>query len=264
MGSLVVITILFAVASFGAAWGAKKLASRGQALATAAEVPVSQLAEDAAAVAQELGAGSFRQAVKLRGRVSCDAPLVSELSHTLCASYKFSVTREFEEALWETDAQGNSVQRMVRKSEVVASNDVSAAFWLDDGTSKIVVQPDDAQIERTKTHSNFHPVGTAGPQFRVGSFVLNLPAHPGGTLGYRYEEWCLPLGTEVTVVGEAGDRGGQLAVRRPEAKESPFVVSPRSFQELARTNQTLVTLLRGASVGLALVAVLIFVVGVIR
>lgn len=264
MGSVVVLTLLFVAASWGAAWGARRVRARGQALSLAASVPVSQLAEDAEAVARELGPGSFRQEVRLRGRVSGDVPLVSALSHTPCVSFKFSVTREFEEALWEKDGAGNLVQRLVRKSEVVAGNEASTAFWLDDGTSKIAVHPDHARIERTKSHSSFQPVGSGTAPSAVGSFVLNLSATPGGTLGYRYEEECLAIGTEVTVVGEAGDAGGALAVRRPELKDAPFVVSPRSFQDLTRTNQTLVTLLRGASVGLAVVAALIFVVGVIR
>lgn len=264
MGSFLIISLLFVAGSLGASWFARRQANKAQAVARAAAVPLAQLAEDAESVAKELGAGSFREEVKIRGKVVCDSPLIAELSHTPCVSYKFSVTREFEEVLWEKDAQGHNVQRTQRKSEIVASNEASVAFWLDDGTGRILVHPEHAKIERVKTHASFQQATTPGIGLNVGSFVLNLGAHPGGTLGYRYEEHCLPLDQEVTVVAEAGDEGGQLALRRPEDKEAPFLVSLKSFAELARSNQLVVSLLRGVSIGLAAVAVLIFLLGVVR
>lgn len=264
MVAFIILSLLFAAGSFGVSWWARRQAEKAQAVNAAAEVLVSQLAQDATAVAGELGPGSFREEVKIRGKILCDNPLTAEMSHTACVSYRFSVTREYEETLWEKDAEGNSVRRMVRKSEVVASNDVSTPFWLDDGSSRIEVHPDHAKIERVKTHASFQPVGLPGPTLGVGSIVVNLGSHPGGTLGYRYEEHCLPLGTEVTVVAEAGDAGGKLALRKPEDKNAPFLITTRSFQELARSNRTTVAVLRGVSFGLAAVAVLIFLLGVVR
>lgn len=260
MGPLIVITLLVAAAAYGFSWWARRVAARAQALAATPSVPLKQLAEEVASVAQELGPGSYRQEVKTRGKVLCDAPLTSELSHTPCVSYQFSVTREFEEVLWEKDAEGHTVQRVSRRSEVVASNEVSVPFWLDDGSSRIEVQPDQARIERVKTHASFQPVGVVQG---VGSFLLTL-SHPGGTLGYRYEEYCLPVDTEVTVVAEANDVGGHLALRRPESAASPFLVTTKSFQDLARSQRNTVALLRGISFGLTALAVLIFLVGVIR
>jgi len=233
-------------------------------MAQASGLPLSQLKEDAASVAQEMGAGSFRQQVKIRGRIVCDSPLVSELTHTPCVSYRFSVTREYEQVLWEKDASGKSIQRLQRKSEVVASNEAVTSFWLDDGTARVLVHPEHAKIDQIKTHASFQPATTPGISMGVGSFVLNMGAHGGGTLGYRYEEYCLATGLEVTIVAEAGDDGGQLALRRPEERGVPFLVSPRTFAELARSNQTLVAILRGVSIGLAAVAVLIFLLGVVR
>ncbi len=255
---------MFLAGSFAVNWWARRQASSARAVALAVQVPLSQLVEDAASVAKELGAGSFRQEVKIRGRIVCESPLVSELSHTLCVSYRFSVTREYEQVVWEKDGQGNSTQHLQRRSEVVASNESSVAFWLDDGTARILVQPEQAQIERIKSYASFQQATTPGIGLNVGSFVLNLGAHPGGTLGYRYEEHCLPLDHEVTVVAEAGDEGGQLALRRPEQKGAPFLVSLKSFAELARSNQLLVSILKGVSIGLAAVAVLIFLLGVVR
>lgn len=264
MGTLILVTLLFLAGSYGLNWFARKQEAKGRALSLTAQVPVAQLTSDAASVAQELGPGSFRQEVKIRGQVACDAPLTAELSRISCVSYRFTVTREYEEVLWERDAQGNTVQRTHRKSETVASQEVSVPFWLDDGTGRILVHPDHAKIDRIQSHSSFQPASSQGAGFAVGSFVLNLGIQPGGTLGYRYEEHCLPLGQEVTVVAEAGDEGGQLALRKPEAQGSPFLVTPKTFAELARGNKTLVAVLKGTSIGMAAVAVLIFLVGVIR
>jgi len=264
VGPLVVLSLFLLAGSFGASWWARRQTSKAQAVSMAVEVPLAQLAEDAESVAQQMGAGSFRMKVKIRGKIVCDTPLIAELSHTPCVSYRFSVTREYEEVLWEKDAAGNSLQRLQRKSEVVASNEASTAFWLDDGTARILVHPENARIERIKTHASFQQATTPGFGLEVGSFVLNLGAHPGGTLGYRYEEHSLPVGQEVTVVAEAGDVGGQLALRRPESQDSPFLVSPKSFVELARSNLLAASILKGVSIGLAAVAVLIFLLGVVR
>ena len=264
MGAFFVISLLFAVGAYGVSWWARRQADQARAMESTLQVPLSQLAEDAASVAKELGAGSFRQSVRLRGKIVCESPLVAEMSHTLCVSYRFSVTREYEEVSWEKDAEGSSVQKTQRRSEVVASNEVSIPFWLEDGTGKIQVHPDHAKIDRIKSHASFQPATVPGARFEVGSFVLNLRSHPGGTLGYRYEEYCLPLDQEVTVVAEAGDEGGQLALRRPEGKDAPFLVTTKSFQDLARSNRTMQMVLQGVSIGLAAVAVLIFLLGVVR
>lgn len=264
MGPLIIISVLILAGAYGVSWWARRQEERGRAVSLAVQVPLSQLAEDAASVAQELGGGSYRQEVKIRGKVVCDTPLTAELSHIPCVSYRFSVTREYEEVLWEKDSEGNTVQRTHRKSEIVASQEASVPFWLDDGTGRILVHPDQAKIDRIQSHSSFQPAAQLKTGFGVGSFVLNLGIHPGGTIGYRYEEHCLPLDQEVTVVAEAGDEGGQLALRRPEAKDAPFLVTTKTFAELARGNKTLVAVLKGVSYGLTAVAVLIFLLGVIR
>lgn len=264
MGIFIVLTLLTFAGAFGVSRWARYQEEKGRAVSLAAQIPLNQLSQDAASVAQEMGAGSYRQRVKIRGKIVCDAPLTAELSRTPCVSYRFSVTREYEEVLWEKDAQGNSLQRTHRKSEVVATHEASVPFWLDDGTGRILVHPEHAKIDRIPSHSSFQPTVAKGIGLGIGAFVVNLPVNPGSTLGYRYEEHCLPVDHEVTVVAEAGDEGGELALRNPEAKDSPFLVTPKTFTELARGNRTLVAILKGTSYGLTAVAVLIFLLGVIR
>lgn len=262
MGAMLFISLLVLAGSVWTSRWARQEAAKAQAVSLAAELPLSQLAEDAASVAKEMGAGSFRQEVKIRGTIACDSPLVAELSHTPCVSYRFSVTRDYEEVLWEVGPRGSSHQRLQRKSEVVASNQADVAFWLDDGTARILVHPEHAKIEWIKTHASFQQA--PGPGLNVGSLVMNWGPRGGGTIGYRYEEFSLPVGQEVTVVAEAGDAGGQLALRAPEDEGAPFLVSPDSLRGVTKGAQLLPSVLRGVSIGLAAVAVLIFLLGVLR
>ncbi len=88
-----------------------------------------------------------------------------------------------------------------------------------------------------------------------------IPAAPSVTV---MREFSLPLDQEVTVVAEAGDAGGQLALRRPEADGAPFLVTTKSVHDLVRKGQSTVAILNGVSIGLAAVAVLIFLLGVVR
>ncbi len=264
MGFFVVISLVLVAGSFFASWWARRLAADTRAIQLAHEIPLAQLSDDAASVAREMGAGSFREMVRIHGKMVCDHPLVAELSHTPCVSYRYSVTREFEEVLWERDFKGNSARRVVRRSEVVASNQATTPFWLDDGTARILVQPNLADVDLVKTHSSFQPVDTSGTAQRVGSFFLDVGPPAGGTLGYRYEEFSLPLDQEVTVVAEAGDFGGTLELRRPEVQGAPFLVTTIDRRDLFRKDQKFASVLNGVSIGLAAVAVLIFLLGVVH
>ena len=263
MGSLILVSLLILAGSFGVSWWTRRIVASSLTVAVAHELPLAQLAEDAASIAQEMGAGSFREMVKVRGKLVCESPLLAELSHVPCVSYRFSVTREYEEVLWESSSKGTG-RRLRRRSEEVASNEATTTFWLDDGTARILVLPEHAKIDRIKTHSSFQPVLGSGAALQLGSFRLNVGTHPGGTLGYRYEEFSLPLDQEVTVLAEAGDVGGQLALRRPEAQGAPFLVTTESVHDLVRKDRSTVAVLNGVSIGLAAVAVLIFLLGVVR
>ena len=50
------------------------------------------------------------------------------------------------------------------------------------------------------------------------------------TIGYKREEWIIPVGQQLFVQGEVTDEDGHLRLRKPE--KGPFRVSTRSEQEL--------------------------------
>jgi hypothetical protein len=198
----------------------------------------AELAELAAAVAKDIGAGSFNQVTEVKGTIECADPLVSELSQTRCVYYTMSVNREYEETYWENDDKGNRVQRTRRGSESVASNTRHVSFQVRDATGAIEVDPDGASIVDEKVMSDFKPGDMQGPGFRIGSFNFN----PGGfslsggrrTLGYRFEESAVPVGRAIYVLGEAVDSNGRLHVQKPEKKGSSFIVSLKTEEQLVK------------------------------
>ena len=264
MGPFIFVSILFLAGSLGTLWWARVLQGRNLAIASASVIPLGQLVEDSAAVSREMGSGSFRQEVRIRGKIRCGAPLVSELSRTSCAAYKFTVTREREEVFLERDSQGEETQRVQRIGEVVASNEATVVFDLDDGSAQVPVNPEGAKIQWVKTHSSYRPASPVLADFTLGAFTLAQVPVSNDILGYRYEEFCLPLDREVTVVAEASDLGGSLTLRSPETQGAPFLVTTKSFQELTRGNKVLISTMKGIALGLGAVACLIFLLGVVR
>ena len=256
--------LLLSAALFGASfvlwWLSRRQTLKAMEARFTPEFPVKQLEEDAAAVAAELGSGAFRQPVIVHGTIRCDHPLAAELTKTPCVAYKFSVTREYEEVVWSTDDKGNQISTRQRRSEELASNERHTSFDLQDSSGAIRVFPDKAKLELVKSHSSFEPA----PLAAFSQLTLTGPHRAGDTLGYRYDESCLSVGAEISVYAEASDVDGTLVLRKPEAKDALFIVSPRSLQELAQGVKTSAVLLFGSSIGVALLAGVVLMLGVIR
>lgn len=195
---------------------------------------VAELSELAAKIAAEIGAGSFGEYAELKGRATSDSRLRSDFSETECVWYECVATREYEEEYWENDSEGRRQRKTRRGSEEVSRMLRDPPFFLDDGTGRIRVDPTGAAIEPEKSFSSFEPGEGAG-SIRVGSFSLNLGLSFGAgrrTLGYRFEERCIPVGRELYAIGQVTDAGGTLALRKPEEKGKRFIVSLRSEEAI--------------------------------
>jgi hypothetical protein len=158
------------------------------------------------------------------------------------------VTREYEETYWDTDSNGNREQRTRRGSDSVAHNVRSVPFYVDDGSGKIRIRPDSAQIVAEKVFSQFQPGEVQGNVLSFGGFTFNLGGlriGSGGsrTLGYRYEEEVVPVGRDLFILGEAADAGGELAITKPGDKKHKFIISVKSEEELIRSTSTAITIL---------------------
>jgi hypothetical protein len=223
-----------------------------------------QLADLAADVGKEIGAGSFNQVSEVKGTIECARPLSSELSGTSCVYYSMSVTREYEETYWETDSQGNRQRRTRRGSESVASNSRSCAFEVRDATGTITVEPDGAKFVDEKVFSQFD--AGAGGSLSFGSFRFTVGSLLMGdrrTIGFRLEESAIPVGRQVYVLGEAVDTDGRLRIQKPAKKGAAFMVSLKSEEQLVKGAKGLSSGLRIAGIVAAAAGAVIIVLWIL-
>lgn len=195
--------------------------------------PSAELAALAAAVASEIGAGSFSRPVELKGRAVAVEPLRAEYSGTECVWYECVATRLWEEEYWE-EHDGRRERRSRSGSDVVSRIRREPPFRVEDATGGMLVDPRGATVEAEKSFSR-HEAGSGLGSIRVGSLSIDLGALgalAGGrrTTGYRFEETCIPSGRELYVLGEATDSGGTLVIRKPE--KGRFLVSTRSEEDI--------------------------------
>jgi len=216
-------------------------------------------------VAERLGEiGSFNRIVEVKGTIKCGNPITSEIAQQPCVYYEMSVTREYEESYWDTDARTrHRRQRIRRGSETVASNSQRVPFWVEDATGRILIEPDHAEIDPVQVVDRFEPgeqrgsraIGFGDHRVEVGGFLSGSGRR---TLGYRFREKLLPLDRRVYVLGEASDASGELAIRAPREKGKRFIISLKSEEELIRSSRSTVRwLLAGSVVSGILGAVLI-------
>lgn len=203
---------------------------------------IADLQRTAQEIAAEIGSGSWRDYIKVRGDIQCDHPLTSELKQVPCIYYKMMVEREYEEIVTKRDDEGRTRQETERRSEVVSQNQRSIPFMLNDGTGEILVNPANAEIETVSVLDEFRAASSANGSLSFGGFSLSLGHDRTGrhTLGYRYRESILPLDQSILVLGQVTDAQGpsgsyectSLAIEKPTDKKQKFIVSLKSEEQL--------------------------------
>lgn len=228
-------------------------------------------------VAREIGGGHLREYVKITGHVTTGSPLISPLTQTPCVYYKMLVTREYEEENGEIDVKaidvkailmGNSEGQTYRptpgsSSETVSSHSQLIPFRLRDRYGEVEVEATGAEIETVKVLDEFRPASDPNC-LSFGSFTLNtgnlsVNRSTGTTLGYRYQEWILPVDRSVLIVGSASDQTGALRIERPTTRGQKFFISLKSEESLSQDTRRAIryaSLGAGACGGLGLVLIL--------
>ncbi len=221
---------------------------------------IVQLQKD---IATDLGAGSFRDTVEVRGKPEITSQLKGELSGTPCLYYSVSITREYEETYTEKDSDGKSQTRTRRGSDTISSNTRSVPFKVNDGTGSIEVRPEGADVELVKTVDTFEQGDPGGKiSFKGFSFQVSSQSSGRRTLGYRYEERILPVDQDVFVFGEATDNGDILRIGRPE-KKGLFLISHRIKDEIVRSAEGSAKGMRIGSIASAILGLAGIVVGIL-
>lgn len=176
-------------------------------------------------VAQEIGSGSWREYVQVVGQVTTSQPLLSEVKRIPCVYYKTIISREYEK---EGSDRRN---RRERHWEIIGRHEQSTLFFLRDQQGEIEVNPLGAEIEAVQVLDELRPADKPH-SFAVSLGFLSLNWRFGSTttLGYRYQEWVLPLGQPVSVVGMVSDQGGVLRLQKPQKRGQKFIIS-LSFED---------------------------------
>ncbi|MGJ3249152.1 MAG: E3 ubiquitin ligase family protein [Elainellaceae cyanobacterium] len=211
--------------------------ARSLGIKSARAATIAELAQMADEIAAEIGRGNWREYVGLRGTITCDRPLISELKQEPCVYYTMTVRRDYEETVIRKDSEGRSRREVQRGSEIVASNKRSIPFQLQDATGTITVNPEGAHIDSVDILNDFRPDQLSSRSLSYGNFsiTVNTPITQGDrhTLGYRYSEAVLPVGRTVFVLAELSDEFGERMLQKPTQARQPFLISLKAPNELA-------------------------------
>lgn len=173
--------------------------------------------------------------VHARGKATGDDQLTSPLTKVPCCYYQFQVTKH------NFAAQPGQPEWIV-----VGKGTEQRPFYLDDGTARVVVNPQGAEYEvpetfrfRTGKQSTFfvHPMlGIKGPS----NEDLKAFFEPRWGKGkYQFSEYCLPAERDCSVLGQCAENPNQPQDPKyasnhtllKGAKEQPFLISSESSEE---------------------------------
>lgn len=190
-------------------------------------------------ITASMGSGSFTHMVEVKGQAHSDAPLESELSKEQVVYYNAEIEHEYEKLETRTDSDGNKEKKWVKRTETVSENERWAdGFGVKDATGFIALDPKKSKFHAEKLYSNFEKgdpnKDNGGLSFKIKGFSMNIGSGNNKgirTIGYRYTETGIRLGTPLYVVGDANDRDGSLQISKPKDKKDQFIVSVKSKDE---------------------------------
>lgn len=226
-------------------------------------------------------ATGYKEYVEVKGRVVCDEPLRGELSDQSGAIVETDVIRVAERREEIRDAQGNIRTEWKKHEETVSSNRRESPFWVDDGTGRLRIKSAGGKgIELVKVVERFQEANAndGGSGFggqvtlSMGRFQMSLGSgrwdpSSSRTLGYKFIERVLPVGKPVYAIGEVAATEDEGLVLRPptdEDKKKPFMVSPRTEEEIVKASEKNAKILRIVAIVVAALGAGLVVFGIIR
>lgn len=221
--------VLLAVAALFA-WKTRQSDARISSLERTETVSVSELRALQQAAAAAAGPGHFRYACEVAGTAQPhkNGLLKSQLEKVECVWHRHKITRKYEEV--RRDSKGN--RRRTTKHETVSQHRSGTAFFVDDGSGKVVIRPAGADVVgAAKPLDQFRQHEGGRSEVKIGP--ITLKGRDGGTIGFKHEEWVLRAGRSLFVHGEASDANGYLEIGEP-AEGGEFIVSGKGEKELIR------------------------------
>ena len=184
---------------------------------------VAELLDLQRSVAEQMGAGSFVERIKLSGEIVCDQPLVAPWSGEPCVAFTDTSTAmlEVREETTSTDSEGNrrTEVRWQRRDQTLNRLERRCSFSLREGNQQLPIQPEAAELELENVFSQVDPPTTDN--------TFNTRQ-----LGIRREEAILRAGGMAFVVAECSDTSGQLQLQAPQ-NGGLFVVRRGSEADLS-------------------------------
>ncbi|MBK9990279.1 MAG: LemA family protein [Verrucomicrobia bacterium] len=154
--------------------------------------------------------GVFIGQVELAGTAKLEPPRRSFLAEVDCVWFSYTIHEEWERLVTETytDKDGKTKTRQVLKSgwTEVGSGGEAPAFYVEDDTGAVLVQPDGAEIEAPTVFSETVTRGDA--------LYFQKCSHSGiadSTGRRRFQEQAIPLKAELFVTGYARERPDVVA-----------------------------------------------------
>lgn len=212
-GDVIALLLLIGVpAAIGIAclWYRAKV---GRELALIASTPPSRAADIPATAPGTL--------VEVAGPLRCEALLSGEFSQQKCIYYRALVEREYE--YYERDSQGRRERRTRR--ETVQDNIRFAPCVLDDGTGRVPVHFEGADVEGVETSKRYE--SSSGVGAVVGSLLGG-----GGEIGRYYTETAIPPDVPVFILGTVQ---ADHSIGAAPGKKVPFVITHKSKEERTKS-----------------------------
>jgi hypothetical protein len=253
-----VLLALAAVAAGVAYWQHRK---HGE-LAAVEGSTCGALRQLADAVSVSAGGGVFRQRCELTGvaRPAYVGTVSAPQTGREAVWYRTRVTHQYYDYEWDHDDDHGSRRRRVKKSRVLSDERSDAPFAVDDGTGQAVIHPERADIDapvQVLDQLDRELEAAGGLLDRLKSSAIGVDE----TIGYKREEWVIPVDARLFVQGEVTDEEGQLRLRAPE--KGSFRVSTRSEEELLRSASTVRRWSAVAAGALAAIGLLLVVLGLV-
>ena len=198
---------------------------------------VKDVQENFTEITNSMGSGSFTHMVEVKGKAFADDVLNAELSGEDAVYVHSTVIHEYEKLETQKKSDGSTDQKWVKKKDTVSDNKIwSNGFGVKDDTGFVLVDPAKSKFHDEQLFSKFEKGDPQpnGLHISIKGFTIGLGGNKNKgirTIGYRYVERGIRLGTPLYVVGQANDRDGHLEISRPSDKKEPFIVSVKSKDE---------------------------------
>ncbi|MCO5996105.1 E3 ubiquitin ligase family protein [Actinoallomurus rhizosphaericola] len=149
-------------------------------------------------------------------------PVTAPFSGRPCVWHRTKVTVRYEH---HEERDGKTVT--TTRERTVHDETYGAPFSVRDATGEITVVHEGRSVDHVaRSLSHYEPAGT-----EVNLFGLHLRVNFSNVKGHRYEEWIIPDGQPMYVLGAAAAEDGRLVMRDPAT--GPFLISTRSEEALS-------------------------------